>query len=223
MMRQIVLIAGLITGFAAAAAAQDSRYVEYGYSFQPPAGWQQDVEAEGNIRVQYFGPERADGTQPKLNLSVQNYAVGLSEQQAGSLSAEMIESIRALGMKDPKVISSSKTTISGHEALQIDYSYTQDGEPTRLRQVYVPVSDHKRTYLFTFVDKAQHFDQSAPAVQGAVNTFTVARAGDSPATRSSESAQEPGVWKWVLTIIGVLALVVVAVATYLLIRRRAIA
>ncbi|HWP43347.1 MAG TPA: hypothetical protein VNO14_08945, partial [Blastocatellia bacterium] len=155
MMRRTVLMAGVISVLIASAAAQDPRYVEYGFSFQPPAGWQQDMEAEGAIRVQYFGPERSDGTVPKLNLSVQNYAINLSDQQIASLSSEMIENITALGMKDPKVMSSSKSSVSGHEAVQIDYSYTQDGKPIRLRQVYVPVRDHKRTYLFTFVDNAQ--------------------------------------------------------------------
>ncbi|HSE97699.1 MAG TPA: PsbP-related protein, partial [Blastocatellia bacterium] len=184
--------------FSAAARAQDSRYVEYGFSFQPPAGWQEDAEAEGTIRVQYFGPQRGDGSQPRLNLSVQNYAINLSEQQINSLKTEMLANINELGMRDPKVISQGKSAIAGHDALQIDYSYSQDGAPTRLRQVYVPVLDHKRTYLFTFVDNAQHFDQSAGAVQAAINSFTTAAASASPATAASKPEREPGAWKWLL-------------------------
>jgi hypothetical protein len=209
--------------WSATARAQEARYVEYGFSFQPPAGWQQDEEAEGAIRVQYFGPRREDGSQPKLNLSVQNYALNLGEQQINSLTTEMVENISGLGMKDPKVIFSGKTMISGHEAMQIDYSYNQDGTPTRLRQVYVPVSDHKRTYLFTFVDKAQHFDQTAAGVQAAIGSFSTAPASASPATATPKQGEEAGRWNWVLIILGIIALAVVAGATYMLMRRRAIA
>jgi hypothetical protein len=225
MMKNRGLFAGIIAFIvilsSMIARAQDSRYVEYGFSFQPPAGWQQDPEAEGTIRVQYFGPQREDGSQPKLNLSVQNYAINLSEQQIGSLSSEMVENIADLGMRDPKVISSSRASVAGHDALQIDYSYTQDGRPTRLRQIYVPVSDHKRTYLFTFVDNAQHFDQSVLLVQNAVGSFTTAQASSSPATASPEPAERAGSWNWLLIIIGIIALALVAGATYMLMRRKA--
>jgi hypothetical protein len=219
----LIMIIAAFVFWSSTARAQEPRYVEYGFSFQAPAGWQQEEETEGAIRVQYFGPRRENGSQPKLNLSVQNYALNLSEQQINSLSAEMIENINELGMKDPKVISNSKISVSGHEALQIDYSYNQDGAPTRLRQVYVPVSDHKRTYLFTFVDNAQHFDQTAPAVQAAIGSFTTAPASASPATATPKPEEGSGVWKWILIIIGIIALAVVAGATYMLMRKRAVA
>lgn len=216
----VAVFAMLLT---ATARAQDARYVEYGFSFQPPAGWQQDAEAEGPIRVQYFGPQRGDGSQPRLNLSVQNYAINLSDQQINSLSTEMLANINELGMRDSKVISHGKTTIAGHDALQIDYSYNQDGAPIRLRQVYIPVGDHKRTYLFTFVDNAQHFEQSAGAVQAAISSFTSAQASSSPATATPEPEQGASSWEWLLIIIGIIALCAVAGAAYLLMRRKAIA
>ncbi len=46
-------VAALVLFLSATASAQDARYIEYGFSFQPPAGWQQDAEAEGAIPARY--------------------------------------------------------------------------------------------------------------------------------------------------------------------------
>jgi hypothetical protein len=204
--------------------AQDTRYVEYGFSFQPPPGWQEDRAAGGDVRVQYLGPQRNDRIQARLNLTTQNYAVDLNDRQINSMADEMIANLKSLGMKDPQVIDRRKIPIAGIDALQMDMTYDQDRIPMRLRQVYVPVADHKRTYLFTFVDKAERFDETAPAAAAAINSFSPATSRASVTGADTSERSDAGLPGWVrisiLIFIASVALFVVIWAAYLLMRKR---
>jgi hypothetical protein len=203
--------------------AEDGRFVEYGFSFQPPAGWQQDNTADADVRVQYAGPQREDKSQPRLNLTIQDYAINITDEQIEQLVREMLDQLKSLGMKDAQMADRRKITVSGYDALQMDLAYTQDNTPMRLRQVYIPVAEHKRTYLYTFVDAARYFDQSVAAAQNAINSF--APAGSSPARSDvkQDANDGAGMWTLLLVLLGLVALAIIVGAAYLLIRRRAVA
>ncbi len=216
---------GRIIGFAlvafccAAVLAQDTRYIEYGFSFQPPPGWQEDRAAGGDVRVQYLGPQRNDRIQARLNLTTQNYAVNLSDQQINSMADEMIANLKGLGMTAAQIVDRRKIPVAGVDALQMDMTYDQDRVPMRLRQVYVPVADHKRTYLFTFVDKAERFDETSPAAQAAINSFSPA-VSRAPATSTNVGEQSSsGLPRWLLISIAAVALIVIIAAAYFLMRK----
>ena len=208
--------------FCAAARAQDTRYVEYGFSFQPPPGWQEDKTAGGDVRVLYLGPQRNDRIQARLNLTIQNYTVDLNDREINSLADGLIANSRSIGWKDPQIVDRRKIPVAGVEALQMDVTYDQDRVPMRLRQVYVPVADHKRTYLFTFADKAERFDETAPAAQAAINSFSPApaRASATSTDASEQSNSALQRWRWVLILIAAIALIVVIAAAYLLMRKQ---
>jgi hypothetical protein len=217
---------GRVIGFAivalccATVRAQETRYVEYGFSFQPPPGWQEDRAAAGNVRVQYLAPQRNDRVQARLNLTTQNYAVNLNDQQINSMADDMIANIKSLGMSAAQVVDRRKISIAGIDSLQMDMTYDQDRVPMRLRQVYVPVADHKRTYLFTFVDKADRFDETAQAAQAAINSFSPAVTRDPAAGTGAGEQSGSGLPRWALISIAALALIVVIGAAYLLMRKQ---
>ncbi len=205
--------------YCAAAQAQETRYVEYGFSFQPPPGWQEDRAASGDVRVQYLGPKRNDGSQAKLNLTTQNYAVSLSDQQVNAIADEMVANSKGLGWRDVQVTDRRKISIGGIEAFQMDMTFNQNRIPGRLRYVFIPVTEHKRTYVFYFVDTAENFDETAPAAAAAINSFSpaISRApGASPLAGETDS----GLPRWALITIAILASLVVITAAYLLLRKR---
>jgi hypothetical protein len=218
-------VVGWLTGLAflvlccAAAQAQETRYIEYGFSFQPPAGWQEDRAASGDVRVQYLGPRRNDRSQAKLNLTTQNYAVNLSDQQINAIADEMVANSQSLGWRDPQVTDRRKLTIGGIEALQMDMTFNQDRVPTRLRHLFVPVAEHKRTYVFTFVDTAANFDETAPAAVAAINSFSPAVSRSPLASTDATDASESGLPRWALITIAALALIVIITAAYFLMRK----
>jgi hypothetical protein len=205
--------------YCAAAHAQDTRYVEYGFSFQPPPGWQEDRAASGDVRVQYLGPKRNDRSQAKLNLTTQNYAVSLSDQQVNAIADEMVANSRSLGWRDPQVTDRRKINIGGIEALQMDMTFNQERTPTRLRHVFIPVAEHKRTYLFTFVDTAANFDETAPAAAAAINSFSPAISRSTGASPDAAAATDSGLPQWALITIGAAGLLIVITAAYLLLRK----
>lgn len=205
--------------YCAAAQAQETRYVEYGFSFQPPPGWQEDRAASGDVRVQYLGPQRNDRSQAKLNLTTQNYAVNLSDQQINAIADEMVANSKSLGWRESQVTDRRKLNIGGIEALQMDMTFNQDRNPTRLRHVFIPVPEHKRTYVFTFVDTAENFDETASAAATAINSFSPA-ISRMPGATPEASAIDSGLPKWLLITIAVIASIVVIAAAYLLLRKR---
>ena len=206
--------------YCAAAQAQDTRYVEYGFAFQPPPGWQEDRAASGDVRVQYLGPRRNDRSQAKLNLTTQNYAVTLSDQQINAIADEMVANSKSLGWRDPQVTDRRKINIGGIEALQIDMNFNQERTPTRLRHVFIPVAEHKRTYLFTFVNTAANFDETSQSAAAAINSFSPALSRATAASPDAAAAADSGPPRWALITIGAAALLIVVTAAFLLLRKR---
>lgn len=191
----------------AVVAQETPAYVsrQHNVSFRPPPGWTTD------ILVQYVGPERADDTRPALNLAAQNSQLDLSEQGLDSLSKELAQEFG-----DARLLDRRRITIAGMDALQIELSYLQGDVPMRMRQVYVPVAEQSRTYLFTFVDTTEHFDETVGAATTAMSSFAVTRSSgsDSPGEGSN-------VGKAVLLVLtGIVSLVLIIGAAYLLLRRQ---
>jgi hypothetical protein len=206
---------------SAVAQPQEARYTnpQLGVSFQPPSGWTAD-----NV-VRYLGPEREDGTWPVLTLISHDSALDLSESGTEALSQEMIDTLEGQGIGNVQVSDQRKRTIAGFDAYQLDLTYQQGGVPIRQRLVYVPVAEHKRTYLFTLVDTARRFNESASSVESAVSSFTpaVSRSGDPgarPGTVTPDANDGAGMWTLPLVLLGVIALAMVVGAIYLLLRRR---
>ena len=216
---RLTRIAGLIVFAAAlffcsiAARAQDTRYTndQYGISFQPPAGYTPE-----NL-VRYLGQPRADGTWPVLTLIAEEYLVDLSDKGVDALSKEMRDTLADQGLEGIQVAEGHKRNVAGFDAWQMDLTYKRGAASIRQRQVYVPISDHKRTYLFTFIDAAQHFDQSVASAENAIASF----APTASATVSDEAKQSGGAKSYTvpLIILGLIALAIIIVATYLLMRR----
>jgi hypothetical protein len=213
------VMSGLLLASVAFAQPQESRYSnpQLGVSFQPPSGWTAD-----NV-VRYLGPEREDGTWPVLTLVAHDSALDISDSGTDALAREMIDTLEGQGIGNVQVSDRRKRSIAGLDAFQMDLTYQQGGVPVRQRQIYVPVAEHKRTYLFTLVDNAKRFNESAPSVESAVASFTpaVSRAADtSPRTGAYSGA---GMWTLPLVLLGVIALCMVIGAIYLLLRKRAAA
>ena len=206
--------------YCAAAHAQDTRYVEYGFSFQPPPGWQEDRAASGGIRVQYLGPKRNDRSQANLTLTTQNYAVNLSDQQVNAIADDMVATTKSLGLRDVQVTDRRKINIGGMEAFQMEMTFNQDRIPGRGRHVFIPVPEHKRTYVFNFVDTAANFDETAPAAAAAINSFSPAVSRAPGASPDAANATDSGLPQWALITIGAVALLIVITAAFLLLRKR---
>jgi hypothetical protein len=205
-----------------AVEAQEARYAndQYGISFQPPPGWIKDDEAGGDVLVQYLGPQRADRTRPVLNLTAQNSVMGLTDDEISSLVSELTTDFDARGMQDARVTDRRKMTVAGFDALQLSLTYNRGSDPTEARQVYVPVPEHSRTYLFTFIDTPDHIGQSWPAASSAINSFTLAGARPTSTPTKSPVAGGAGDFTLLLVITGFVALAVILGAIYLLLQRR---
>jgi hypothetical protein len=209
-----LVIAAALAFCSIAALAQDARYTnsQYGISFQPPAGYTPE-----NI-VRYLGQPRADGTSPVLTLIADETLVDLSDQGIDALSKEMRDILADQGMEGIQVADRRKRNVAGFDAWQMDLSYKRGGASIRQRQVYVPVINHKRTYLFTFIDAAQHFDQSVAAAETAIASFAPAASSSATGEVKQSGAARP--YTLPLIILGALALAIVVAATYLLMRKR---
>lgn len=209
-----IIIAVTLTACAAMAQAQDNRYTnsQYGISFQPPAGYTPE-----NL-VRYLGQPREDGTWPVFTLIADESLVDLSDKGTDALSKEMRDTLADQGMDAIQIADRRKRSVAGFDAWQMDLIYKRGGASIRQRQVYVPISDHNRTYLFTFIDAAQHFDQSVAAAENAIASFAPAAQGSARA----ETAQSGGSKSYTLPLIilGAIALAIIIAAAYLLMRKR---
>jgi hypothetical protein len=209
-----MVIAATLALCPAASRAQDARYAnsQYGISFQPPPGYTPESI------VRYLGQPRADGTWPVLTLIADESLVDLSDQGVEALLKEMRATLADQGMEAIQVADRRRRNVASFDAWQMDLAYKRGAASIRQRQVYVPVSDHKRTYLFTFIDAAQHFDQSVAAAETAITSFTPAT---SPA-QGDRIEQGGGAKPYTLPLIilGALALAIIIAAAYLLTRRR---
>lgn len=196
-----------------AAQAQDTRYTnsQYGISFQPPAGYTPEA------LVRYLGQPRGDGTWSVLTLIADESLVDLSDKGIEALAKEMRDTLADQGMDGIQVNDRRKRNIAGFDALQMDLSYKGGGAPIRQRQVYIPITDHKRTYLFTFIDAAQHFDDSVAAAEGAIASFAPVAPVSASADAKPDGGASPN--RWPLILLGILAIGIIIAATYLLVRR----
>jgi hypothetical protein len=208
----VIIAAALVLLCSIAAKAQDTRYTnnQYGVSFQPPAGYTPEAIAR------YLGQPRADGTSSVLTLIADESLVDLSDKGIDALSKEMRDTLADQGMDGIQISDRRKRTVAGFDALQMDLTYKDGGVSIRQRQVYIPVSDHKRTYLFTFIDAAQHFDQSAAAAESAIASFAPAASSIAADPKQDGEAIAN---RWPLIVLGIMALALIIVATYLLMRR----
>jgi hypothetical protein len=200
---------------ASAMAAQysaDTRFTnsQYNVSFQPPPGWNAD------ILVRYLGPQRQDSTAPTLNLVVHGSAVVLNEQEINRLTNELMSGLTEQGAENVQLVDRRLIKIAGTDALQIDIAYTSDVQ-MRMRQVYIPVNDQNRTFLFTFVDTNEHFAETVSPAERAIASFSVSR---QPTTVQSQSGTQEGFYTLLLVVIGMIALAVVIGGTYLLLQKR---
>jgi hypothetical protein len=216
----ILLLAALpLHASRAEAQSQQARYVNphLGVSFQPPQGWTAD-----NV-VNYLGPERQDGSRPVLTLIAHDSVLDLSDSGIESLAGDMIGTLENQGMQNIQVADRRKRNIAGLDSLQMDLTYQQAGVPLRYRQVYIPVKEHNRTYLFGLMDNARHFNESAPAAESAIASFVpnITRSGEAGAQPGPGGGGGAGAWTLLLVLLGVIALGIVVGALYLLLRRRA--
>ena len=209
----LIAAAALVLLCFVASAAQDTRYTnsEYGISFQPPAGYTRET------LVRYLGEPRADGTSSVLTLIADESIIDLSDRGMDALSKEMRDTLADQGMDSIQIGDRRKRNVAGFDALQMDLTYKGGGASIKQRQVYIPVSDHKRTYLFTFVDAAQHFDQSVAAAESAIASFATSAAA--PAAAAKQEGEAMGN-RWLLIALGIMALALIIGATYLLTRGR---
>jgi hypothetical protein len=212
----VAVLAGILFAQVAVAQSQETRYAnpQLGVSFQPPSGWTAD-----NV-VRYLGPERDDGTWPVLTLISHDSALDLSDSGTAALAQEMIDTLEGQGIGNVQVSDRRKRSVSGFDAFQMDLTYQQGGIPIRQRLVYVPVAEHRRTYLFTLVDTARRFNESAPSVENAIASFTpsVSRAADAGLEPGPQGGA--GMWTLPLVLLGVIALAMIIGAVYLLVRNR---
>jgi hypothetical protein len=102
----------------------------------------------------------------------------------------------------------------------MEMTFNQDRVPTRLRHVFVPVAEHKRTYVFTFVDTDANFDETAPAAAAAINSFSPALSRAPLTSTAATDEGESGLPRWALITIAALASLVIITAAYLLMRKR---
>jgi hypothetical protein len=191
--------------------AQESRFTnsQYNVSFQPPPGWNAD------ILVRYLGPQRPDGTTPTLNLIVHGSTTSLNEQEIARLTSELVSGLTEQGAGNVQVVDRRVIKVAGIDSLQIDITYTSD-VPMRLRQVYIPVNDQNRTFLFTFVDTNEHFAETVAAAERAIASFNVPRQS---ATAQGQSSSQAGSYTLLLVVVGMLALAVAIGGTYVLLKR----
>lgn len=197
----------LMTAFVDAQEAEVYNSRQHNVTFRPPRGWTTD------IIVQYAGEERADGTRPTLNLTADNTHIDLSEQRLSTLTRELLQEFG-----EARLVNSRRTSIGAREAFQVEVAFLQAGVPMRMRQVYIPVAEQNRTYLFTFADSAEHYDETVSAAAGAMSSFELPRASQ----ESSEVARGgPGAAKTALLILaGIFAIALVVGASYMLIQRQ---
>jgi hypothetical protein len=208
-----VVVAAALPLLIVTAQGQDGRYTnsQYGISFQPPAGYTPE-----NL-VRYHGQPRADGTWPVLTLIADDSLVDLSDKGIDALSKDMRDTLAEQGMDAIQVADRRKRNVAGFDAWQMDLTYKRGAASIRQRQVYVPIGDHKRTYLFTFIDAAQHFDESVAAAESAIASFVPsASAGAGDETKKGGA----GPYTLPLIILGAIALAIIITATYLLTRKR---
>jgi hypothetical protein len=212
---RVIIAAVLALQYFIAAQAQDARYTnsQYGISFQPPAGYTPETV------VRYLGQPRGDGSSPVLTLIADDYLVDLSDKGIDALSSQMRGTLADQGVEAIQINDRRKRNVAGFDAFQMDLTYKDGRASIRQRQVYIPVNDHRRTYLFTFIDASQHFDQSVAAAETAIASFTPA-APTSPVADAKQDATAIAN-RWPLIVLGILALAVIIAATYLLLRRRA--
>jgi hypothetical protein len=210
----LIIAAALSFLCSVTSQAQDNRYTnnQYGISFQPPAGYTPEAV------VRYLGQPRADGTSSVLTLIADESLVELSDKGIDTLSKEMRDTLEDQGMGAIQISDRRKRTVAGFDALQMDLSYKAGEASIRQRQVYIPISEHKRTYLFTFVDAPQHFDQSVAAAESAIASFAPAASGG-PAASAVKQDDGAMANRGPLIILGILALALIIAATYLLMRR----
>jgi hypothetical protein len=209
---RVIIAVALAVLCSAAANAQDNRYTngQYGISFQPPAGYTPEA------LVRYLGQPRGDGTWPVLTLIADESLVDLSDKGIEGLTSEMRDTLADQGMEAIQISDRRKRAVAGFDALQMDLAYRSGGTSIRQRQVYIPVSAHKRTYLFTFIDASQHFDESVSAAESAIASFTPAAQASADATPDGKAIAN----RWPLIVLGMLALALVIAAGYLLMRGR---
>ena len=210
----VIIAAALAFPCSIASKAQDTRYTnsQYGIAFQPPAGYTPEA------LVRYLGPPREDGTSSVLTLIADESLVDLSDKGIDALSKEMRDTLADQGMEAIQISDRRKRSIAGFDALQMDLTYKAGGALIRQRQVYIPISDHKRTYLFTFIDATQHFDESIAAAESAIASFA-----PSAPTGAAADARQDGraiATRWPLIVLGIMALALIIGATYLLTRRQ---
>ena len=99
-------------------------------------------------------------------------------------------------------------------------TFNQERIPTRLRHVFIPVAEHKRTYLFTFVNTAANFDETAPGCRSRHQFVLPGHFSRDYREPGRGRATDPGLPQWALITIGVAGLMIVITAAYLLLRKR---
>jgi hypothetical protein len=196
-----------------AVEAQDNRNSsnQGGVCFQPPPGWTH----------QLLGPERKDGSGPVLTVETQNTALNLSDNSLAALAKELRDGLSRDGAEGVQVSTAQKRNIAGRDAAQIDLNYKQANVAVRERRVYVPIGEQNRTYLFTMLDRAEHFDQSATAADTTINSFTLwAKARADTGWGDEEAAGGRRTSLPLLIALGVAALALIIGAGYMLLQKR---
>ncbi len=156
-----------------------------------------------------------------LLLDIADTLINLSD--TNNLTKDIQDQLRrdeaeAVNVSDPQ-----KRTVAGRDGLQIDVSYRRGKVSIRERRVYVPATEQSRTYVFTLMDRAEYFDQTAAAADPAISSFALTNqaGGRSGARDGDESKTGSGTIPLALGIIlGSIALIVVLVSGFLLLRSR---
>ncbi len=219
---KVVIVVAVAVLCISTASAQDTRYSNkrYGISFQPPPDWVEDKGVRSDVLVQYLGPKREDNTRPVINLTALDNAISLDEDQIKAIESDLTAGFEDRGLSSARVVDRKKIKVSGFDALQMDLTYKQGDALVQSRQAYVPIQEHKRTYLFTFSDDARHFDESSSAAESALNSFAAQVSRPPIANGESPTGETSSSHTLFLALIGIMALAVVVGAGYLLLRGR---
>jgi hypothetical protein len=212
----------LTLAFTAASVAEtdEARFTnnQCKVAFQPPPGWQPA------ILVQYIGSPREDGARPALTLAAQETLIDLSDQAVDDLANESSTQIGGDAVEGAQVTARKKLSISGLDAVELEFSYKIDGTLIRLEQVYIPVSQQNRTYLFTLEDSADHFADSQAIADKAISSFSLLSAANASTATSGSPSPTPGKGPVTpvlpLVVVGAAALAIGIAATYLYLRAR---
>jgi len=156
----ILLLAGCTQQHTASRSYTNS---VYGFSFDPPSGWQQMENEDADIAVR-FTPGNA--TNVSLIVAV---PFTLSEGLALSIFADQTEENLIESGVEYSIVHRDWRSISQRQAYELAYSYEQDGITKYVKQVAVLRT--RTVFLITFTALEASTEQYLTDVDQSIETF----------------------------------------------------